>query len=65
MTSTRTNRGGWLAISLAVLGGLVALGREFVLYQRSGSADWGHIALALGVPLLISALVSARRRGSP
>lgn len=64
MASSRINRGGWLAISLAVLGSLVALGREFVLDRRSGAVDWGHIALALGVPALMYAIVSARRRGS-
>lgn len=59
------NRGGWLAIGLAVLGSLVALVREFVLFRPSGAVDWGHLALALGVPVLMYATVTARRRGSP
>ena len=65
MASSRINRGGWLAISLAVLGSLIALVREFVLFRRSGAVDWGHLALAIGFPALMYAIVSARRRGSP
>jgi hypothetical protein len=65
MASSRINRGGWLAISLAVLGSLIALVREFVAFRRLGTIDWGHIALALGFPALVYAIVSARRGGSP
>ena len=41
MAKSRINRGGWLAISLAVLGSLVALVREFVVFRSSGAFDWG------------------------
>ena len=65
MASKRINRGGWLAISLAVLGGLIALASEFAAFRRSGAVDWGHVALALGVPALMFGIVSSRRSGSP
>jgi hypothetical protein len=58
---SRINRGGWLAIGLAVLGGLVAIANEIVRFRRTGSVDWGHVALILGVPVLIYAIVSARQ----
>ena len=62
MGSNRINRGGWLAISLAVLGSVIGLVREIVIFRRSGVVDWGHVALALGFPALMYALVSARGR---
>ena len=62
MASNRTNRGGWLAIGLALLGSGVALVREIVIFRRSGDVDWGHVAFALGFPALMYAIVSARRR---
>ena len=62
MTSDRINREGWLAIGLAVLGGLIALVNEIVRYRRSGAVDWGHVALAFGVPFLMYALVGTRQR---
>jgi len=63
MPSSPINRVGWLAISLAVLGGLVAFMREIVLFRSSGAVDWGHVALAIGVPALMFVMVSARGRG--
>jgi hypothetical protein len=65
MASNRINSGGWLAIGLAVLGSLIALVREFMLFQQSGAVEWGHVALALGVPVLMYAIVTSRRRGNP
>ena len=61
MARSRINRGGWLAIGLAVLGSLVAIANEIVRFRRTGSVDWGHVALILGVPVLIYAIVSARQ----
>ncbi len=63
MPSSRIDRRGWIAISLAVLGGLVAFTRVIVLFRRSGVVDWGHVALAIGVPALMFVMVSARGRG--
>jgi len=58
---SRINRGGWLAIGLAVLGSLVAIANEIVRFRRTGSVDWGHVALIVAVPVLIYAIVSARQ----
>ena len=61
MARSRINRGGWLAIGLAVLGSLVAIANEIVRFRRTGSVDWGHVALIVAVPVLIYAIVSARQ----
>ncbi len=58
MAGGRITRGGWLAIGLAVAGSLVTLVNEAVGYHRSGVVDWGHVALAFGVPSLMYAIVS-------
>lgn len=57
MTGSRITRLGWLAIGLAVVGSVVALVNEAASYHRSGVLDWGHVALALGVPLFMYAIV--------
>ncbi|MEJ7811752.1 MAG: hypothetical protein WKG32_15175 [Gemmatimonadaceae bacterium] len=62
MNSRWTHRLGTLAISLAILGGLVALGRETASYRRSGGVDWGHVALAFGVPAIMYGIVRGTRR---
>ena len=62
MTSRWINRGGWLAVGLAVLGSIIALVREFLRLRRSGGVDWGHVALAVGVPALMYAIVRGLRR---
>ena len=61
MAISRINRGGWLAIGLAVLGSLVAVVNEIVSYRRTGTVDWGHVALIVGVPALIYAIVAKRQ----
>ena len=48
---------GWIAIGLAELGSIAALLNEFLGHQRGKPLDWGHIALAIGVPLLMFAIV--------
>jgi hypothetical protein len=63
MASGRISRGGWLAIALGLIGGLIALANVVVTYQRSGDIAWGKLALAIGVPILIYAMVSGRRDG--
>jgi hypothetical protein len=65
MAGSRISRAGWLAISLAVIGSVVALAREFVLYRRTGAVDWGHIAIAIAVPVFMWAVVGSRRRDGP
>ncbi|HVT40738.1 MAG TPA: hypothetical protein VHE78_16985 [Gemmatimonadaceae bacterium] len=63
MEDRRIGGGGRLAIALAVLGSLVAFANEIVRFRRSGALDWGHVALALGVPILIYGVVLASLRG--
>ena len=65
MADARTHRLGGLAIGLAVVGSLAAIVNEVVSYRRTGVVDWGHVALALGVPILIYAVArgaSTRQR---
>jgi len=61
----RITRGGRLAIGLGVVGGLLALANAIVRYQRSGEIDWGRVALAIGVPSFIYAVVGASQRRDP
>ncbi|MEK7316123.1 MAG: hypothetical protein AAB011_08090 [Candidatus Eisenbacteria bacterium] len=61
MASSRITRGGWLAIGLAVLGSLVAMVNEILRFQRMGALDWGRVALIVGVPVLMYAIVSKRK----
>jgi hypothetical protein len=53
---------GWLAVGLAVLGSLVAIVNEIMGYQRTGAVDWGHVALIIGVPVIMYAIVSSTAR---
>ena len=55
------NRIGWLAIGLAVLGSLVAIVNEIASFRRTGAVDWGHVALIVGVPAIMYAVVSSRQ----
>ena len=57
MAAAQIGRGGMLAIALAVIGSLVALGSEVAGYRATGVVDWGHVALAIGVPAFIYAVV--------
>ncbi len=57
MVAPRIGRGGMLAMTLAVIGSLVALGNEIVGYRANGVVDWSHVALAIGVPAFIYAVV--------
>jgi hypothetical protein len=58
------NRLGWLAIGLAILGSVVATVNEVVRFRATGAVDWGHIALIVGVPVIMYAIVSSTRRTS-
>ena len=64
MATRRISNGGWLAVGLAVLAGLIALANVVVVYQRSGDISWGKLALAFGVPIFIYASVRGRGNGS-
>lgn len=64
MEKSTINRIGWLAIGLAILGSLVATVNEVTRYRATGALDWGHIALIVGVPLIMYAIVSSTRKTS-
>ena len=57
MGSAWKPRTGVLAIALALTGGVLALANEVWQYSRTGVVDWGHVALAFGVPALMHAIV--------
>ncbi len=59
MADSRITRIGWLAVGVAVVGGLVALFNVVNDYQSSGLVDWGHLALAVGVPVFMYAIVKS------
>ena len=61
MTNSQIQRVGWLAVGLAVLGSLVAAVNEIVRFRRTGVIDWGHVALIVGVPLLMYSIVATRK----
>jgi len=61
VANNRISPGGWIAIGLAVVGSLVAIVNEIVHLRRTGAVDWGHVALIVGVPVLMYAIVSKRQ----
>lgn len=65
MADKLTTRAGQLAIGLAVVGSVAALVNEILSYRRSGVIDWGHIALAIGVPVLMYAIVKTGAKQKP
>ena len=50
---------GKIAIGLAIIAGLLALSRALYNYNQNGTLDVGKIALGIGVPLLMYALVKS------
>ena len=61
MSDKQIGRAGWLAIGLAVLGSLAAIVNEVTGFRNAGTVDWGHIALIIGVPVFMYALVASRK----
>lgn len=61
MAKARISRAGWIAIGLAVLGSLVGIVNEIADFRRTGTIDWGHVALIVGVPAFMYAVVVARK----
>ncbi len=56
MNDTQINRLWRVALGLAVIGGLLALANVVQDYHSTGEIDWGHVALAVGVPALFYAM---------
>lgn len=65
MVKSRIHWGGRLAISLAVLGSLVAVVNEVESFRRTRTVDWGHVALIIGVPAFMYAVVAKRSHKPP
>jgi len=65
MADNRITRLGWLAIGLAVVGDLAALVNEANSYRDSDVVDWGHVALAFGVPILMYGIVGGAATRQP
>ncbi len=59
MAEGRIARIGWLAVGIAVVGGFIALFNVVQDYQSSGPIDWGHLALAVGIPVFMYAIVKS------
>jgi hypothetical protein len=57
MSTPRVGRVGVVAVALAIVAGILALVNEVIRYRRSGAVDWGHVALAIGVPALMYGIV--------
>ncbi len=52
-------------MGLAVVGSLAALVNETLSYRRSGVIDWGHVALAIGVPGFMYAIFKGSSNQKP
>ena len=65
MTNTQVTRAGWLAVGLAIVGSLAALVNEYAHYRRTDTLDWGHLALVVGVPVLMYAIVKSANARRP
>lgn len=61
MSSPRLGRVGILAVALAAVAGILALIKEVIQYRRNGAVNWGHVALAIGVPALMYGIVRAAK----
>lgn len=59
--TNRITRPGWLAIGLALLGRVAATVNEILSFRQTGAVDWGHVALIVGVPVFMFAVVSKRQ----
>lgn len=57
MAARNISNAGKIAIALAFIAGLVALGRAAYNYSESGEIDIGKIALGIGIPFLIYIIV--------
>ena len=61
MEKSRISRVGWLAMGLALLASLVGIVNEIAGFRRTGTVDWGHVAIIVGIPAAIYAIVATRQ----
>lgn len=62
MTSNRINSGGWLAIGLGIIAGVLNVINVIIHYRRDGNIDWVFLVIGLAIPVFIYASVSQRQR---
>ena len=59
MSDTSMSTTGRVAIGLAIIAGLLALGRALYTYNQNGKWDVGKIALGIGLPCTMYAVVKS------
>jgi hypothetical protein len=59
MAYQRISKTGKVAIVLAIIAGVLALSRALYNYNQSGEWDIGKIALGIGIPCLIYAIIKS------
>jgi hypothetical protein len=63
MSDKSMSKTGKVAIALAIIAGLLALSRALYNYTQNGKLDIGKIALGIGIPCLIYAIVKSAASG--
>ena len=53
------NKTGKVAIALAIIAGVLALSRALYNYTQSGELDIGKIAMGIGIPCLMYAIIKS------
>ena len=59
MTDEGISRTGKIAIVLAIIAGVLSLSRALYNYSQSGELDIGKVALGIGIPCLMYAIVKS------
>lgn len=59
MSDKSMSKTGKVAIALAIIAGLLALSRALYTYTQNGKLDIGKIAIGIGIPCLIYAMVKS------
>lgn len=59
MSEIPSKRMWGVAVALAVIAGLLAVYNVVEDYRAAGEVDWGHLALAIGIPILFYGMARA------
>ncbi len=59
MADESISKTGKVAIALAIIAGVLALSRALYNYTQSGEWDIGKIALGIGIPCLMYAIIKS------
>lgn len=63
MANQSISKGGKVAIALAVVAGVLSLSRAIYKYTQHGELDIVKIALGIGIPCLMYAMVKSAASG--